>query len=152
MNVNPLQNWHATHSPKTIDQMFVSHIQTLNWSSILILMSCLQTLNWSHHSCIGWESVSYLNTKSISCYVKIHPEKYLIHSFNINSKIEGLDKDTFQIIPQRNNIVPKNILLNTSGIADYICNQYFKLFDYAESEIVLHCKNMKNMYGVEYKN
>ena len=87
--------------------------------------------------------------KSIACDVKIHPETYLIHSFYINSKIEGLDKKTFQIIPQRNKIVPK-ILLNTSRIADYICNKYFKLFDYAKCEIVLHCRNIKNMYGVEY--
>jgi hypothetical protein len=35
---------------------------------------------------------------------------------------------------------PKNIVLNTSGIADYIGNKYPKLFDYAKSEIVLHCK------------
>ena len=45
-----------------------------------------------------------------------------------------------EIIPQRNNIVPKNIKLNTSGIADYIGNKYSKLFDYAKTEIVLHCK------------
>ena len=89
--------------------------------------------------------------KSIACDVKIHPETYLIHSFYINSKNEGLVKNTFQIIPQRNNIVPKNIFLNTSRIAYYICNKYFKLFDYAKSEIVLHCKNIKNMYGVKLK-
>lgn len=79
-------------------------------------------------------------SKSVAYDVKIHPEKYLIHSFYINSKIEGLDKKTFQVIPQRNNIVPKNIVLNTSGIADYIGNKYPKLFDYSKSEIVLHCK------------
>ena len=79
-------------------------------------------------------------TKSIAYDVKIHPEKYLIHSFYINSKIEELGRKTFQVIPQRNNIVPKNIVLNTSGIADYIGNKYPKLFDYSKSEIVLHCK------------
>ena len=64
-------------------------------------------LNWIH------KNFKYLYPdkiiKSIACDVKIHPETYLIHSFFINSKIEGLDKQTFQIIPQRNNIVPKNI-------------------------------------------
>ena len=52
-------------------------------------------------------------TKSVAYDVKIHPNKYLLYSFYINSKIEELDKKTFQIIPQRNNIVPKNIVLNT---------------------------------------
>ena len=78
--------------------------------------------------------------KSVAYDVKIHPEKYLIHAFYINSKIEELGCKTFQVIPQRNNIVPKNIVLNTSGIADYIGNKYPKLFDYSKSELVLHCK------------
>ncbi len=80
-------------------------------------------------------------SKSVAYDVKIHPEKYLIYSFYINSKIEEYgSKKIFQVIPQRNNIVPKNIVLNTSGIADYIGNKYPKLFDYSKSEIVLHCK------------
>jgi hypothetical protein len=79
-------------------------------------------------------------TKTIAYDVKIHPEKYLIHAFYINSKIEKLGCKSFQVIPQRNNIVPKNIVLNTSGIADYIGNKYPKLFDYPKSELVLHCK------------
>ena len=65
----------------------------------------------------------------------------MIYSFYINSKIEEYgSKKIFQVIPQRNNIVPKNIVLNTSGIADYIGNKYSKLFDYSKSDIVLHCK------------
>lgn len=79
-------------------------------------------------------------TKSVAYDVKIHPEKYLKYSFYINSKIEELGCSSFQVIPQRNNIVPKNIVLNTSGIADYFGNKYPKLFDYPKSEIVLHCK------------
>lgn len=79
-------------------------------------------------------------TKTIAYDVKIHPEKYLINAFYINSKIEELGCKSFQVIPQRNNIVPRNIVLNTSGIADYIGNKYPKLFDYSKSELVLHCK------------
>jgi len=78
--------------------------------------------------------------KSVAYDVKIHPEKYLTYSFYINSKIEELEKKSFQVIPQRNNIVPKNIVLNTSGIADYIGTKYPELFDYPKSDIVLHCK------------
>jgi hypothetical protein len=79
-------------------------------------------------------------TKTVAYDVKIHPEKYLTYSFYINSKIEELKKKSFQVIPQRNNIVPKNIVLNTSGIADYIGTKYPELFDYPKSDIVLHCK------------
>jgi hypothetical protein len=79
-------------------------------------------------------------TKTVAYNVKIHPEKYLTYSFYINSKIEELGRKSFQVIPQRNNIVPKNIVLNTSGIADYIGTKYPELFDYPKSDIVLHCK------------
>jgi len=79
-------------------------------------------------------------TKTVAYDVKIHPEKYLIYSFHINSKIEEIGYKPYAILPQRNNIVPKNIVLNTSGIADYIGTKYPKLFNYSKSEIVLHCK------------
>jgi hypothetical protein len=79
-------------------------------------------------------------TKSVAYDVKIHPQKYLTYAFYINSKIEEFGCKTFQVIPQRNNIVPKNIVLNTSGITDYIGNKYPKLFNYGKSEMVLNCK------------
>ena len=75
------------------------------------------------------------------CYdVKIHPEKYIKYSFYINKKIEELGKRPYQIIPQRNNIVPKNIVLNTSGITDLISSKYDKLFNYSKSKLILNCK------------
>ena len=49
-------------------------------------------------------------------------------TFYINKKIEELGRRPYQIIPQRNNIVPKNIVLNTSGITDLISSKYDKLF------------------------
>ena len=79
-------------------------------------------------------------TKSVAYDVKIHPQKYLTYSFYINSKIEELERKTFQVIPQRNNIIPKNIVLNTSDITDYVGNKYPELFDYAKSEMILNCK------------
>lgn len=79
-------------------------------------------------------------TKSVAYDVKMHPQKYLTYAFYINSKIEELERKSFQVIPQRNNIVPKCIVLNTSGIADYIGTKYPNLFNYGKSEIVLNCK------------
>lgn len=79
-------------------------------------------------------------TKSVAYDVKIHPQKYLTHAFYINSKIEELGKKVYQVIPQRNNIVPKNIVLNTSAISDYIGLKCPELFSYSKSEILLNCK------------
>ena len=75
------------------------------------------------------------------CYdVKIHPEKYIKYSFYINKKIEELGRRPYQIIPQRNNIVPKNIVLNTGGIIDLISSKYDKLFSYSKSKLILNSK------------
>ena len=79
-------------------------------------------------------------TKSIAYDVKAKPTKYISYSFYINSKIEELGKRCYQTIPQRNNIVPKNIVLNTSGMTGLICSKYEELFDYNKSELILNCK------------
>lgn len=79
-------------------------------------------------------------TKSVAYDVKKDPQKYLQYSFYINSKIEEFGKRNFQVIPQRNNIVPKNIVLNTSAISDYIGTKLPNLFSYGKSELVLNCK------------
>lgn len=79
-------------------------------------------------------------TKSVAYDVKINPQKYLTYAFYINSKIEELKKKVYQIIPQRNNIVPKSVVLNTSAISDYIGLKCPDLFDYSKSEILLNCK------------
>ena len=79
-------------------------------------------------------------SKSVCYDVKIHPDKYIKYSFYINKKIEELGRRPYQIIPQRNNIVPKNIVLNTSGITDLISSKYDKLFNYSKSKLILNCK------------
>ena len=63
--------------------------------------------------------------KSVAYDVKCNPEKYIKYSFYINQKIEELGKRPYQIIPQRNNIVPKSITLNSNGIVDLICPVHF---------------------------
>jgi hypothetical protein len=77
--------------------------------------------------------------KSVAYDVKIHPEKYISYSFYINSKIEELGKRCYQMIPQRNDIVPKNITINTPAIADLI-DRKLNYFNYNKSELVLNAK------------
>jgi len=78
--------------------------------------------------------------KSVAYDVKANPEKYIKHSFYINQKIEELGKRPYQVIPQRNNIVPKSITLNSNGIIDLIDDKKQTIFQYNKSELVLHAK------------
>jgi hypothetical protein len=78
--------------------------------------------------------------KSVAYDVKVNPEKYIKYSFYINKKIEELGKRPYQVIPQRNNIVPKSITLNSNGIVDLIDDKKQTIFQYNKSELVLHAK------------
>lgn len=78
--------------------------------------------------------------KSVAYDVKCNPEKYIKISFYINQKIEELGKRPYQVIPQRNNIVPKSITLNSNGIVDLIDDKKQTIFQYNKSELVLHAK------------
>ena len=77
---------------------------------------------------------------SIVYDVKANPEKYFKHAFYINQKIEELGKRCYQVIPQRNNIIPKHITLNTSAIVDLIDDKKKNIFCFGKSEILLNCK------------
>jgi hypothetical protein len=82
--------------------------------------------------------------KSVPYDVKVNPEKYIQYAFYINSKLEELNKKPYQILPQRNNIVPKNITLNTVAIVDLLDDKEQKIFNYPKSELVLHSKEHQN--------
>ena len=79
-------------------------------------------------------------TKSVAYDVKVNPEKYIKHSFFINKKIEEMGRRPYQVIPMRNNIVPKHIVLNTNAIVDLIDDKKQLIFNYNKSELVLHAK------------
>ena len=79
-------------------------------------------------------------TKSVAYDVKCNPEKYIKYSFYINQKIEELGKRPYQTIPQRNNIVPKHIVLNTPAIVDLINDKEMSIFSYKKTELLHHAK------------
>ena len=83
-------------------------------------------------------------TKSVAYDVKKNTEKYIKHSFYINQKIEELGKKPYQIIPQRNNIVPKHIVLNTCGIIDALNDKKQNIFSYPKSKLLLNGKKYQN--------
>jgi hypothetical protein len=78
--------------------------------------------------------------KSVAYDVKCNPEKYIKFSFYINQKIEELGRRPYQTIPQRNNIVPKHIVLNTPAIVDLINDKEMSIFSYNKTELLHHAK------------
>ena len=78
--------------------------------------------------------------KNISYDVKKHPDKYIKYSLYINSKIEELKYKPYQVFPQRNNIVPKHIVLNSSGFVQMLDDKKKEIFNYKKSDMILHCK------------
>lgn len=83
-------------------------------------------------------------TKSTPYDIKANREKYIKFSMYINSKTEELGGKPYAFIPQRNNIVIKNIILNTSGISDLLGSQLDKFFSYPKSKITLNCKKYQS--------
>lgn len=79
-------------------------------------------------------------TKSVAYDVKVHTDKYLKHSIYINKKIEELNARPYNFLPQRNNLVPKHITINTVAMADLFPKDN-KIFSYPKSELVLHSKD-----------
>lgn len=83
-------------------------------------------------------------TKSIPYDIKANPEKYIKYSMYINNEVEKLGGKPYAFVPQRNNIIAKNIILNTSGISDLIGSQLDKFFSYPKSKITLNCKKYQS--------
>ena len=83
-------------------------------------------------------------TKSIPYDIKVNPTKYIKYSMYINNETEKLGAKPYAFIPQRNNIIMKNIILNTSAITDLICSKYEELFNYKKSNLILNCKKYQS--------
>ena len=83
-------------------------------------------------------------TKSIPYDIKANPSKYIKYSMYINSEIEKLGGKPYAFIPQRNNIIQKNVIFNTSGVADLIGSEIKDFFSYKKSDITLHCKKYQS--------
>ena len=83
-------------------------------------------------------------TKSIPYDIKVNPTKYIKYSMYINNEVEKLGAKPYAFVPQRNNIIMKNVVLNTSGISDLIGSQLDNFFSYPKSKITLNCKKYQS--------
>lgn len=82
--------------------------------------------------------------KSIPYDIKTNPTKYIKYSMYINNEVEKIGVKPYAFVPQRNNIIMKNIVLNTSGISDLIGSQLEDFFSYPKSKITLNCKKYQS--------
>jgi hypothetical protein len=83
-------------------------------------------------------------TKSIPYDIKVNPSKYIKFSMYINKQIEDLEGKPYAFIPQRNNVIQKNVIFNTSSIADLLGSEIKDLFSHKKSDIILHCKKFQS--------
>jgi len=87
--------------------------------------------------------------KSIAYDIKVNPLKYLNVSIKMNHKIEGLGRRPYQVIPNRSNLVPKNITLNTSGIIEVINDTKMKIYSVGYSKMNNNAKKYQKYVWVE---
>ena len=108
-----------------------------------VINNKIECSNEKYHNWI-METKKYLYpskiNKSVAYDVKNKPERYIQYSFFINQKIEEMGKTPYQVIPQRNNIVPKHIVLNSPAIVDLIDDKEQKLFQYNKSKLLHNAK------------
>lgn len=94
------------------------------------------TINLSKNEYHAWinETIKNMLPPKIDTNIgydsKKNPEKYLKYAFYINQKIEQTGQRPFQVIPQRNNICPKYIDLNTEAIIEIFADREKTIFDY----------------------
>lgn len=72
--------------------------------------------------------------------VKATPQKYITPAFVINKRIEELGRRPYQVVPQRSNLVPKNITLNTSGIVEVLNDKNKDIYSIGYSEMSNNAK------------
>lgn len=78
--------------------------------------------------------------KNVAYDVKASPQKYITSAFIINKSIEDLGRRPYQVIPQRSNVVPKNITLNTSGIVEVLNDKNKDIYNIGYSEMSNNAK------------
>jgi aconitase A len=86
--------------------------------------------------------VPIFENDNINYHLKKDPLSCLKYSIYINTKIEELGSKPYQIVPQRNNYVPKHIMIDHSVIVDMLGNELIEKMDTykKKAEVMLHPK------------
>jgi len=73
--------------------------------------------------------VPKLLNDNINYHLKHSPYDFIKYSIHINKEIEFLNKKPYQIVPQRNNNVPKFITFDHAGLVDILGYDFIKYID-----------------------
>jgi len=76
--------------------------------------------------------------------VKVNPQKYINLAISINKSITVTGSKCYQVIPQRSSLVPRHIILNTSGLTEVINDKNKKVFDFGYTEMIHNTKEYQD--------
>ena len=75
---------------------------------------------------------------------KVKPNIYLYYAFEVNDLIESTGHRPYQVIPQRSSIVPKQLVINTSALVDFLHDSSTEIFKHGKTEMMSHCCKYQN--------
>ena len=120
-----------------------------------ILKCCSDNISYCDNEKINLWMNTHLNNilpgnikKSIHYDVKVRPLEYLKGMFYMNYILEGMGKKLFQFFPLRTNIIPSNIMIDTSSLVDYFYKDLNLVND--KSKIMAKINDNKNNVWVNF--
>jgi len=96
--------------------------------------------------------VPKLLNDNINYHLKNSPYDFINYSIYINKQIEKLNRRPYQIVPQRNNNVPKFITLDHAGIVDIFGYELIKYMNKDNLKDIINIHNIENKKKHEIKS
>jgi hypothetical protein len=96
--------------------------------------------------------VPKLLNDNINYHLKDSPYDFINYSIYINKEIEKLNRRPYQIVPQRNNNVPKFITFDHAGILDIFGYELIKYINKDKLKDVINIHNIENKKKYEIKS
>ena len=95
--------------------------------------------------------VPKLLNDNINYHLKNSPYDFINYSIYINKEIEKLNRRPYQIVPQRNNNVPKFITFDHAGLVDIFGYNLINFIDKNKLKDIIHNHNIENQKKYEIK-
>ena len=96
--------------------------------------------------------VPKLLNDNINYHLKNSPYDFINYSIYINKQIEKLNRRPYQIVPQRNNNVPKFITFDHAGIVDIFGYELIKYMNKDNLKDIINIHNIENKKKHEIKS
>ena len=96
--------------------------------------------------------VPKLLNDNINYHLKNSPYDFINYSIYINKEIEKLNRRPYQIVPQRNNNVPKFITFDHAGIVDIFGYELIKSINKDKLKDIINIHNIENKKKHEIKS